>query len=329
MSRTITVRRPGPAPAGGLIPVKETPDGWTVATLHWSLVPGYDYQAACQGMTDEAIRMELELDWSASTGKRVYPEYSPKLHLAKEPLQFDPTQILYCGWDFGGTPAWVPTQLNAFGQWLIFTGVAPLEDTTIGIYEFGQLVADHLTREFATPAHRELSDLKLVHFGDPAGAARPPRTGDRPQEMQSCFDVLKNGITLDLGMSADGTPRRRRQPGWGWKIIPGAVNHTDRQEAIRARLMALLSGGLPAMVVDDRSTCVKDGFGGGYCYPQRADGTFGRDPSKNWYSHSMNCVEYIATRLFCRPAGEEDEDDDGLHRPVFRSFAAPREGRWS
>ncbi len=311
----------------GLFPVKRTEDGWTVATLHWSLVPNYDYAEASKGLTDEAIRRELELDWSASSGKRVYPEYSPKVHLAKDALLFDPHQPLYCGWDFGGTPAWVPTQLNALGQWLVFPGIAPLDDQTIGVYEFGQLVADHLTREYASPIGRELSDLKLIHFGDPAGAARPPRTGDRPQEVQSCFEILKNGLYIELGPGDDGSRRVRRQPGFGWKINPGAVNITDRLESVRARLLTLLSGGLPALVVDPRATAIADGFGGGYCYPQRADGTYGRDPAKNWFSHSLDALAYIATRLFCRPV-EEDDDDERERAPGFRSFAAPREGAW-
>src|SRR5262245_34451563 len=95
--------RLSPPGASGVIPTRETPDGWTIATIHWSLVPGYDYESARAGLTDEAIRQELEIDWSASKGKRVYPEYSPRVHLAREPLTFDVHQPLYCGWDFGGT----------------------------------------------------------------------------------------------------------------------------------------------------------------------------------------------------------------------------------
>lgn len=312
--------------AAGRLPVRETPDGWTVVSIHWSMVPGYDYAAACRGLTEEGIRQELEIDWSATKGKRVYPEYTARVHLALDPLPFDPNEILYCGWDFGGTPAFVPTQLNAFGQWLIFPPIAPLPDHTIGIYEFGQLVADHLTRVYAAPTGRRMNQLKLVHFGDPAGAARPPRTGDRPQETQSCFEILKSGIILDLGADEAGRPKRERQPGWGWRIVPGAVNVTERLESVRARLKMLLSGGLPALIVDPGATVIKDGFSGGYHYPQRADGSYARDPLKNWYSHSLDALAYVATRLFYRPADEEEEDEEEGARYEFRSHAAPREG---
>lgn len=318
-----------PAPsqtAAGRLPVRHTLDGWTVVTIHWSQVPGYDYAAACRGLTEEGIRQELEIDWSATKGKRVYPEYAARFHLAVDPLRFDPNEILYCGWDFGGTPAFVPTQLNAFGQWLVFPPIAPLEDHVIGIYEFGQLVADHLTREYASKHNRRLDQLKLVHFGDPAGAARPPRTGDRPQETQSCFDILKNGIVIDLGVDEQGRPRRERQPGWGWRIVPGAVNITERLESVRARLKLILGGGLPAFVVDPGATVIKDGLSGGYHYPQRADGSYAREPLKNWYSHSIDALGYIATRLFYRPAEEPEEDDEEAGRWEFRSHAAPREG---
>lgn len=314
----------GPDSSGRLLKGWETADGWWVTTIHWSDVPGYDYPAACAGLSPEAVQQELEIDWSANPGKRVYKEFGVNHHVSVGPLRYDPHQPLYCGWDFGSVPAFVPTQMNAFGQWLIFPSVSPGENTSTGVYEFGQLVADYLQREFALPNGKtSYRELRLVHYGDPAGAARPPRTGDRPQETQSCFEILDKGLKLYQGADEDGSPRMTRRPGFGFQIRPGAVNVTDRLESVRGRLTQTLRDGLPALVVDKRAVPVIEGFGGGYCYPLRSDGTYGPDPDKNWYSHTMDALAYIATRLFHRPKDEEEESykkfDSG-----FRSHASSR-----
>lgn len=318
-------------PAGSsvrLIPQRLTPDGWHIDTIHYSLVPDYDYDQACEGLTDEGIRRELEIDWSASEGKRVYPQFGRKTHVAVEPLKLDPNREVYCGWDFGGTPAFVVTQINVFGQWLIFPSVSPPEEMTVGIYEFGQHVADYLYRTYCQKRGLKLTDLKLVHFGDPNGAARPPRTGDGPRETQSCFDILNRGLQVHAGTDDDGKPVVHKRAGLGWRIQPGAVNITDRLEAVRSRLTLNLHQGNPALVCDPDAEAVITGFLGGYHYPQRADGSYAYDPKKDFYSHTMDALGYIATRLFVRvESGDDDEDEDSMfRRTVFRSGAASRYG---
>jgi hypothetical protein len=332
LERELQERAAPAAPAaepGKLVRRWTTRDGWTIATLGWQLVPGYDYQAASEGLSTEARRQEIDIDWTATRGKVVYHEYNPKLHEALEPLTFDPRRPLHCGWDFGahegGTPAWVPTQLNSYGQWLIFPGIAPLEDQSIGTYEFGQLVADHLQREYAAPNGLEWRQLKLIHFGDPNGNQRPPRVGQSPREMATHFERLDRGIAIPLGMDENGEMRYERRPGFGFKIMPGPVNISERLDAVRARLSLLLPGGLPAIVVDPRATVIRDAFSGGYVYDKRADGSYDERPKKDFYSHSMDALAYVANRLFMTP--EEDDDDRGpSRRPAFRCQAAGRMG---
>lgn len=306
-----------------------TPDGWCIGRIHYSIVPGYDFKGVCEGMSPQAIRQEVEIDWTASAGARIYPEYGP-MHLASEPLTFDPDRPLYCGWDFGshagGTPAWVPSQINSFGQWLIFPPIAPLPEHPIGTYDFGQLVADHLQREYAQPYGKSWKQLKILHFGDPNGNQRPARTGQRPEEMATHFDILQHGIKVPLGADDRGEMRYKRKPGFGFKIMGGPVEITERLEAVKARLTMLLPGNLPALVVDPRATVVKDGFSGGYHRKRRADGAYEERPEKNWYSHAFDALAYIAARLFVVP-----EDDDAYGRAVrmpsrFRSQAAGRMG---
>lgn len=316
--RAITVRgtRTGPKwtrkdQDGRVLKSWQTDDGWWITRIHWSDVPGYDYPAACRGLSPESIQQELEIDWSANPGKRVYKEFGIQHHVSVRPLVFDPHLPLYCGWDFGGVPAFVPTQVNAFNQWLIFPSVSPGENSSTGIYEFGQMVADHLLQQYVIPHGLEsVRQLRLVHYGDPAGAARPPRTGDRPQETQSCFEILNKGLKLYQGFDEDGSQKIIRRPGWGWQIRPGAVNITDRLESVRGRLTLTLRDGLPAIVCDIRATAIIEGFGGGYCYPLRADGTYGPDPEKNWY-----CLPLSSRAL--TPSGWRAHDELAAGDPIY------------
>lgn len=322
-STATTPSLPSPAePPKRSIPKRHTKDGWAITRIHYDSVPDYDYLSASQGLSEEAKRQELEIDWTASKGKRVYPEFSPKLHRSHEDLAFDVTRPVYCGWDFGGTPAFVLSQLNVFGQWLVFPTLSPLEDTSIGIYDFGKLVSDYIQRNYASPHGLDWKKLRITHYGDPAGAMRPPKVGQRPRECQSAFEILQRGLVLPTGMDEDGESTQERRPGFGIKIRPGAVNLTARLEAVRARLRMTLRDGLPAIVIDHRATCLLDGFGGAYCYPQYADGTYGRDPKKNWYSHTHDALQYVATRLFsAQDLEEEEEAESGWE---FRSHAASR-----
>lgn len=319
--------RPAAANPDGrvLAPPRATADGWKVLTIHWSNVPGYDYETACEGLSPEGIARELEIDWNATEGLRVYPEFGRGKHVALEPLVPNPDETFYTGWDFGGCPAFVIMQFNAFGQLQLFPSCSPPEGLGIHIYDFGQLVAEHLLRRYATPFGKELKELKLIHFGDPAGNARPARTGDRPQETQSCFDILYRGLVLDMGTNEWGEPVKERKPGLGWRIGPGAVNITDRLAAVKGRLTHSLRDGMPALIVCPNADVLISGFQGGYHRPQRADGSYARDPEKNFFSHTFNALEYACTRLFVQPAAEpEDEDEDGGRRVEFRSHAASR-----
>lgn len=300
----------------------DTTDGWTVLSVPHTAVPNYDFEKVTEGMTEDQIQREVLLNWSVVVGRAVWPEFNYDRHVALDPIEFDPETPLHVGWDWGGCPAFVPTQLNSFGQWLIFPSLSPPDTRTTGVYEFAQEVADHLLREYAAPNGMGLEDLKLVHIGDPNGAGRPPRTGQRRQELRSCFEILRRGIDIYTGDEEDAQIAERR-PGWGWNVIPGAVNITARLEAVRSRLTTMLQGGLSAMVVDPRATTVIEGMGGSYAYKQYSDGTYSRDPDKSYWSHTCDAMGYVGTRLFARPT-RQDRDEDDERRSTFISGAAPR-----
>jgi hypothetical protein len=183
------------------------------------------------------------------------------------------------------------------------------ERDKIGIYEFGEMVADHLLREYAAPWGLDLDDLPMVQVGDPAGQYRPARTGARRQEVHAAWEVLRVGSKLYLGQDDRGNEVFEERPGWGWSFIKGDIDHTKRQNAIRSRLTTLLPGGLPALVIDPRNTEAISGMAHGYHYPEHEDGTLDREPAKNQVSHLINAYEYCATRLFARPVARRQESD--------------------
>src|SRR6266849_2310247 len=107
MATVVRVRRPpraaspppGSAASGRVLPQFRTPDGWTVDTIHWSLLGDYDYEKACEGLSEEGRQQELEIDWSATKGKRVYPQFGRSHHVSVVDLRFNPRAMVYCGWD--------------------------------------------------------------------------------------------------------------------------------------------------------------------------------------------------------------------------------------
>lgn len=242
-------------------------------------------------------------------------------------MEFNPKLPLYCGWDWGRTPAFVVSQLNSLGQWLIFPPLAPPEESSVGVYEFGELVAEMLTQDYAIPAGLEnFRKLRTIHFGDPNGAAKPPRVGDSPRELRSCFDIIEKGVEFEVIDPQTGRVKKVKKPGFGWKVMPGPVNITERLEAVRARLTTTIQGGLPALVVDPEATVLIEAFLGGYSYPLKANGRYGDEPDKNWYSHVADAMAYIAARLFHVATEEDDEDEYQEHE--FVSHAGRRGGSW-
>jgi hypothetical protein len=306
-----------------LVGVRKTKIGFYVANLEHSLKPDYDFEAACVGLEPEDIETELLINWKASSGVRIYPEFRREIHVATRELPYYENLPLAIGWDWGLEPACAICQVNPMGQLQIFPSFYPEAREFDGIYSFGERVADHLLRTYAAPYGKGLDELETFHVGDPAGRAQAQHSasGRQSREVRSCFEVLYHGLDISLGDGDDGR-ETERLPGWKWIVHAGEVSNLKRQDAVRARLKTLLGGGLPAFIIDPREEFIQTCFLGGYCRKVYSDGTIDPKPLKNHASHIVNAIEYLCTRLFARPAGREEgelEEDRQSRVEPFRS----------
>lgn len=304
-----------------ILPFRQTSAGWAILDVHYSAVPGYDFAAASRGLSRQAIRTELEIDFLASTDKAVYPEFS-QIHVSKDPLPYYKDRMLVVGLDVPGTPAACILQINPFDQLCALRTLSPPEDEAISYYDFFEAMAEVLYREFAEPYGRELSELAVKFYGDPAGNAPIPKPGQAPKEARSCFDILRSGIRVATGLDERGEPVLVERPGWGWHVTPGEVSEVKRIAAVGARLSVLLRGGIPALLVDPSCRTLIEGLSGAYCYPELSNGRgYEPHPGKGFHSHTCNALEYPCTRLF---ALKSKDDRDRTPRREQRSRSASR-----
>lgn len=307
-----------------LLPLRRTKLGVDVLTIHYSNVPDYDFAEASEGMSDDQIRQELEIDWTASTDKRVYPEFQD-IHISKEPLVFDPTLPLICGWDFGQVPAFCPTQIARNGQWQLFRPIIGSEHEVTGIYQFAERVEQYLRDSFSRPNRLPFRRLKLQHFGDPYGNQRHAQTRaklDERLELRTDYEVLLRGEQYVSHLDDNLEPVIRERPGWGWVIESGEQSIKFRLNAVRGMLTRTLPGFRPALLCCCEAVDLIHGFKGAYHYKRRQDGTYDDEPEKNWYSHSQDGLQYVAGSMFM-VRGEGDANS-GRGRSEQRSHAARR-----
>jgi hypothetical protein len=287
------LRAPEP---GRMLPYWYTRAGWCVVQVPWLAVPGYSLKNAMKGQVKEQDkRREYTLDWDAATGKLIFPEFTPHVHVADHVLPFYPDLPLQVGWDMPGHPACVISQMNPYGQWCILSSVSPEEEESIGVYEFAQRVANHLLKCYAAPNGLALDELQLHHYGDPTGWKLIPRPGEAPQEARSCYDILDRGVRMVTGHNAAGEAEYEERPGWGWRVQPGEVGVTARWEALRAWLDRMTRGE-PAFIVCQSAKMVTKAVSS-YQYKELAEGRYSNEALKNWASHTSDALCYIATRL--------------------------------
>jgi hypothetical protein len=305
----IDEKAPRPAdPESAPLGLRKTVDGYWVARLHYSIVPDYDFESACTGMSDDQIERELEINWSASSGMAVYPQFKWDTHVAAEELRYWPELPLHCGLDAPGCPALAITQLNPWGQWQIFPSLHPSRGQDFSFYEFAEWMAEHLEKNYGEPYGRTLKQIPLVIIGDPAGNTVPTRSDGSRQDMRSCWETLRTGVRMFMGEDENGRGLYADKPGWGLNVVPGVISVQKRIEAVRARLTSQVGDGLPAFIIDPREDYMIRCFQGLYTFERYPNGDYSDKPAKDDASDIMDSVAYVASRLSARPEPLDDED---------------------
>lgn len=231
-----------------------------------NLTAGY-YEFSCIGKTESWINVHIKNEYGTTfAGKKVYPNYSDALHLAKARLYPVKGVPMCASFDYGMTPAFVLGQLTPRGQ---FRVLAELTSEGMAIRQFiEQVVVPFMTREYPDV---KLRDMEAT--GDPAGD--PGRDTDG----QSPADIVRE--TFPKYESA-----RSNDP-----LI--------RQEAVNYFLNRN-SDGEATFRLSPTCAVLRDGFNGGYHYRKlkSMDERYLETPEKNDFSHPHDALQYLAMRYY-------------------------------
>lgn len=236
------------------------PSGLSANAENLDNLPANYYKNLSIGKDPEWVKVFVHGQYGyVQEGRQVFPEYRDETHCAEiKPVSY---ATLYRGWDFGLTPSCTFSQLSPTGQFLVHD---ELTSDSMGVDQFSDEVLAYTTQHY--------SDFEIVDIGDPAGQQRA-QTDER-----TCFNILHAKQIM---------------------IEPGLQSLTIRLESIR-RPLTRLSMGKPAFQIHPRCKQLRKAFMGGYCYRrlQTTGEKYTAVPDKNSYSHVMDSLEYVATRLF-------------------------------
>ena len=220
-----------------------------------NLTPNY-YSNIIRGKTKSWIDVYvLNKLGQIEDGKPVYESFKEQVHVAKGEIAIADGVPIFCGIDFGLTPACVFAQ-RIRNRWVVFDELVA-ED--MGIVKFSdlmkQVMAQYLPREF-------------VIFGDPAGDHRVQTDESTP------FQIMR---------------------GKGLFARPAPSNDvTLRLESVSSVLNRMVDGE-SGMIVDRKCNNLIKGFTGGYHYRrlQVSGERYDEKPNKNRFSHVHDALQYL------------------------------------
>lgn len=223
-----------------------------------SNLPGGYYQQMLLGKNLDWIRCYAEGKYTyVQEGRPVWPEYDDNMMSAD--LDYDPTQPIQVGLDFGLTPAAVIGQKTNAGTWNILHEIVTFD---MGLERFGQQLLGELNARYP--------NAQIFVWGDPAGMQR-----DAIYEV-TAFDHLRT-----LGLRAQPTPSN------DFKV---------RREAAAAPMQRLI-GGKPGLLVDKSCKLLRKSLAGGYHFKRISVGAgqerFRDAPNKNEHSHVGDAFGYL------------------------------------
>jgi len=189
-------------------------------------------------------------------GKPVYNMFVSDTHIAKEEIPVADSMPLYCGLDFGLTPAAVFGQ-KVRGRWFVLQEIVAFD---MGIVRFAELLRAEIATRYAN------CDVNI--FGDPSGDFRAQTDESTP------FQVLR---------------------GAGLVARPAPSNDVSlRLEAVSTPLNRMVDGNA-GFLIDHRCKELIKGFEGGYAYRriQVSGERYDDRPEKNRFSHIHDALQYL------------------------------------
>jgi hypothetical protein len=191
-------------------------------------------------------------------GRPVWPEYDDHLMSGLD-IEYDPSQPIHIGLDFGLTPAAAIGQKLSNGRWVVLDEIVT-ED--MGLERFGQQLLGEINAKYPK--------AQILIWGDPAGMQR-----DAIYEV-TAFDYLRT-----LGLKAQPT---------------ASNNFRVRREGAAAPMQRLIEG-KPGLMIHTKCKLLRKSLAGGYHFKRIAVGAgherFKDSPNKNEHSHIGDAFGYL------------------------------------
>jgi len=255
-----------------LMEMKADPEAFTFvlgATESGILTPDQLKKARKRCGNDESKYLrEYECSFDSYAGKKIYPEFNSKIHIANFPLiPVDTTHIVIGVDGTGLSPAVVLTYMEV-QQFRVFKE-----------FVFHDCDIRDATEAVVTWCNMNLPPrCTYSWYCDPAGKNR---------------DTVKMSSKIYMTLKA-------REMGMDINLIDGIQNPDIRWSSVRGRLTRTYNGE-PAFLIDNCCTNLIDGFSGAYCFTEMVGnpGIFlKKADKKTGFSDSQDALQYICSRLF-------------------------------
>ncbi|PCI27313.1 hypothetical protein COB52_04995 [Candidatus Kaiserbacteria bacterium] len=259
----MTFRQPG-----GMIKLEDGSYILNPAAENVENLPDRYYEMEVEEMLDDPEIMDA--DWLiqrmimnepgyARDGKPVFKNFRDSRHVAKNPIQVDPTRKITIGGDGGRTPALIFMQQLANGQWGILKEIC-ME---------GAIAED--AGELAMIKIRDWGwhNYEFEAFGDPATDHGNETSHD------SWMDLIQRAMNIN------------------WTAAPGNNDLTLRLGVINKALKTDIMGE-PGFLLSPECPNLRKGFNSGYHYKKHVIGghaTYAEKPAKNESSHPMDALQ--------------------------------------
>jgi len=189
-------------------------------------------------------------------GKPIYNMFVRDTHVAQEEIPVAAGMPVFCGLDFGLTPAAIFGQ-KVRGRWLVLQEIVAFD---MGIVRFSEILRQEIATRYGA--------CEVNIYGDPSGDFRAQTDESTP------FQVLR---------------------GAGLMARPAPSNDVSlRIEAVAAPLNRMVDGH-PGFMIDQRCKETIKGFEGGYQYRriQVSGERYDDKPDKNRFSHIHDALQYL------------------------------------